>query len=124
MYCMNLLFLELKNYSEGEIKFTELLQIIRRSHVKVFYILSKKSCWIIIPKKVIFRYRSETLLKQISLQLFLNYSTNILEVSFVYFAGHFSRSRRSHLTVFSKENTCASVLEDVFKRNSGTGVSL
>ena len=69
----------------------------------VFEILSKKSCWIILPKKVNSRYRSETLLKQISLQVFLNYCSNILVVGFVYFLIDFSRSRSSDLKAFCKK---------------------
>ena len=40
---------------------------------------------IILPKKVNSQYTSETLLKQISLHVFLNYCTNILVVGFEYF---------------------------------------
>ena len=65
--------------------------------------MSKKSCWIILPKKVNSRYRSETLLKQISLQVFLNYCSNILVVGFVYFLIDFSRSRSSDLKAFCKK---------------------
>ena len=66
--------------------------------------MSEKSCWIILPKKVNSRYRSETLLKQISLQVFLNYCSNILVVGFVYFLSDFSRSRSSDLKAFCKKN--------------------
>ena len=65
--------------------------------------MSKKSRWIILPKKVNSRYRSETLLKQISLQVFLNYCSNILVVGFVYFLIDFSRSRSSDLKAFCKK---------------------
>ena len=65
--------------------------------------MSEKSCWIILPKKVNSRYRSETLLKQISLQVFLNYCSNILVVGFVYFLSDFSRSRSSDLKAFCKK---------------------
>ena len=61
-------------------------------------------CWIILAQKVNSRYRSETLLKQIFLQLFLNYCTNILVVGFVYFLSDFSRSRSSDLKAFRKKN--------------------
>ena len=47
---------------------------------------------------------SETLLKQISLCVFLNYCTNILVVGFVYFLSDFSRSRSSDLKAFRKKN--------------------
>ena len=75
----------------------------------------------ILSKKVNSRYRSETLLKQISLQVPLNYCINILVVGFVYFLNDFSRRRSSDLKAFckkrfvfkkiqnSKENTCAKV---------------
>ena len=33
--------------------------------------MSEKDCWIILPKKVNIQYRSESLLKQISLEMFL-----------------------------------------------------
>ena len=65
--------------------------------------MSEKSCWIILPKKVNSRYRSETLLKQISLHMFLNYCTNILVVGFVYFLRNFSRSISSELKAFCKK---------------------
>ena len=65
--------------------------------------MSKKSRWIILPKKVNSRYRSETLLKQISLQVFLNSCSNILVVGFVYFLIDFSRSRSSDLKAFCKK---------------------
>ena len=57
-----------------------------------------------LPKKVSSRYRSETLLKQISLHAFLNYCTNILVVSFVYFLSNLSRSRSSDLKAFCEKN--------------------
>ena len=44
---------------------------------------------IILPKKVNSEYTSETLLKQISLQVFLNYCTIILVVGFEYFLSDF-----------------------------------
>ena len=62
--------------------------------------MSEKSCWIILPKKVNSRHRSETLLKQISLHMFLNYCTNILVVGFVYILSNLSRSRSSDLKEF------------------------
>ena len=66
--------------------------------------MSEKSCWIILPKKVNSWYRSETLLKQISLHMFLNYCTNILVVGFVYFLSNLSRSISSELKTFCKTN--------------------
>ena len=69
----------------------------------MFKILSEKSCWIILPKKVNSRYRSETLLKQISLQVFLNYCSNILVVGSVYYLSDFSRSRSRDLQAFRKK---------------------
>ena len=70
--------------------------------------MSEKRRWITLPKKVNSQYSSETLLKQISLYVFLNYCTNILVVGFVYFLSDFSRSRSSDLKAFCKKN--------VFKR--------
>ena len=61
-------------------------------------------CWIILAQKVNSRYRSETLLKQISLQVFLNYCSNILVVGFVYFLSDFSRSKSSNLEAFRKKD--------------------
>ena len=55
-------------------------------------------------KKVNSQYRSETLLKQISLQVFLNYCINILVVGFAYFLSDFSRSRSSDLKAFCKKS--------------------
>ena len=53
------------------------------------------------------QYRSETLRKQISLQVFLNYCSNILVVGLVVisqgFLSDFSRSRSSDLKVFCKK---------------------
>ena len=66
--------------------------------------MSEKSCWIILSEKVNSRYRSETLLKQISWQVFLNYCINILVVGLVYFLSHFSRSRSSELKAFCKKS--------------------
>ena len=57
----------------------------------MFQILSEKSYWIILLKKVNLWYRSENLLKQILLQVFLNYCTNILVVDFEYFPRNFFR---------------------------------
>ena len=56
-----------------------------------------------LPKNVNSRQRSETLLKQISLHVFLNYCTNILVVVFVYFLSDFSRSISSDLKPFCKK---------------------
>ena len=67
-------------------------------------IVNVMCCWIILAKKVKSWSRSETLLKQISLQLFLNYCGNILVIGFVYFLSDFSRSRSSDLKVFCKKN--------------------
>ena len=66
--------------------------------------MSEKSCWIILFEKVNSRYMSETLLKQISLQVFLNYCINILVVGLVYFLSDFSRSRSSNLKAFCKKS--------------------
>ena len=65
--------------------------------------MSEKSCWIILPKKVNSQYRSETLLKQISLHMFLNYCTNVLVVGFVYFLRNLSRRISSELKAFCKK---------------------
>ena len=65
--------------------------------------MSEKNCWIILPKKVNSWYRSETLLKQSSLHVFLNYCNNILVVGFAYFRKDFSRSRSSDPKHFAKK---------------------
>ena len=59
--------------------------------------------YLILSKKVNSRYRSETLLKEISLHVFLNYCTNILVVGFAYFLSDFSRSRSSDLKASCKK---------------------
>ena len=72
----------------------------------MFWILSEKYCWVILPKKVSSQYRSETLLKQISLQLFLNYCSNILVVGLLVISqgfSDFSRSRSSDPKAFCKK---------------------
>ena len=60
-----------------------------------------------LPKKVNSQYRSETKLKKISLQVFLNYCSNILMVGFALisqgFLSGFSRSRSSDLKAFLKK---------------------
>ena len=65
--------------------------------------MSGINCWMILPKKVNSQYKSETLLKQISFQVFLNYCRNILVVGFVYFLGDFSRNKSSNLRAFWKK---------------------
>ena len=69
--------------------------------------MSEKGCWIILPKMVNSQYRSETLRKQVSLQAFWNYCSNILVVGLVVisqgFLSDFSRSRSSDLKVFCKK---------------------
>ena len=57
-----------------------------------------------LSKKVNSRYRSETLLKKISLQVPLNYCINILVVGFVYFLNDLSRRRSSDLKAFCKKS--------------------
>ena len=68
--------------------------------------MSEKSCWIILPKEVTSQYRSETLLKQISLQVFLSYCSNNLVVGFVVnserILSDFSRSRSSDWSILQK----------------------
>ena len=68
-----------------------------------------------------------------SLPLLINYFTNILVVSFVYFLSNFSSSRSSHLQALcqkvfliknfqsSKENTCARVV-GILETDSCTGL--
>ena len=67
----------------------------------------EESCWIILLKSVNSQYRSETILKQISLQVFLNYCSKILVVGFVVisqgFLSGFSKSRSSDLKAFCKK---------------------
>ena len=65
--------------------------------------MSEKRRWITLPKKVNSQYSSETLLKQISLHVFLNYCTNILVVGFVYFLSNLSRSISSELKTFCEK---------------------
>ena len=63
----------------------------------------QKRCWIVLPKKLNSWYRSETLLKQISLHMFLNYCINIQVVGFVYFLSNLSGNRKSGLKAFCKK---------------------
>ena len=64
------------------------------------YWVKKNNCWKILPKKVNCQYSSETLLKQISLWVFLNYFINILVVSF--FEYFFKEQKQSPLAILQK----------------------
>ena len=101
--------------------------------------MSEKSFSIILPEKVNSQYSSETLLKQISLHMFLNYCTNILVVGFVYFEGFFKEQKQWPEGILQKKKMflkdfrtqretlvpeSSFKVAECFKKETGTGLSL